>query len=187
MTRYSSLLLLGVAALFTVDAFAPASVSINLRQSASCLTPVSMAVVDIDGEAAFDKTIKNAGDSLVIVDYSTTWWGKREIFFSWVCYQGLELGYLYRFVRILFCSNFFDRFPTGISCSCPGVVLVRSVKWSGLPSSWLKPQLCIFIPVLADPHFFCFPHHLQVIAPKFDEFSEKYPDAVFLKVCSGHI
>jgi hypothetical protein len=24
--------------------------------------------------------------------------------------------------------------------------------------------------------------HAQVIAPKFDEFSEKYPDAVFLKV-----
>ena len=34
---------------------------------------VSMAVVDIDGEAAFDKTIKNAGASLVVVDYSTTW------------------------------------------------------------------------------------------------------------------
>ena len=28
---------------------------------------------------------------------------------------------------------------------------------------------------------------IQVIAPKFDEFSEKYPDAVFLKVCCMRI
>ena len=33
------------------------------------------AVIDIGSEAAFDKTIKNSGDSLVIVDYSTTWCG----------------------------------------------------------------------------------------------------------------
>lgn len=58
-----------------------------------------MAVVDIDGEASFDKTISSAGGSLVVVDYSTTWCGP-----------------------------------------------------------------------------------CKVIAPKFDEFSEKYPDAVFLKV-----
>lgn len=57
------------------------------------------AVVDIDSEAAFDNTIKSAGDSLVVVDYSTTWCGP-----------------------------------------------------------------------------------CKVIAPKFDELSEKYPDAVFLKV-----
>ena len=58
-----------------------------------------MAVVDIDGEAAFDNTISSAGSSLVVVDYSTTWCGP-----------------------------------------------------------------------------------CKVIAPKFDELSEKYPDAVFLKV-----
>ncbi|KAG7338610.1 thioredoxin domain containing protein [Nitzschia inconspicua] len=100
MTRYSlSLLLFAAAALFSVDAFAPSvpvgGVTSSCRQS----TSLSMAVVDIDGEAAFDKTIQNAGDSLVVVDYSTTWCGP-----------------------------------------------------------------------------------CKVIAPKFDEFSEKYPDAVFLKV-----
>mmetsp|Transcript_50810 Transcript_50810/g.122510 ORF Transcript_50810/g.122510 Transcript_50810/m.122510 type:complete len:162 (-) Transcript_50810:370-855(-) len=58
-----------------------------------------MAVVDVDSEAAFDKTVQGAGDSLVVIDYSTTWCGP-----------------------------------------------------------------------------------CKVIAPKFDEFSEKYPDAVFLKV-----
>lgn len=60
-----------------------------------------MKVVDIDSEAAFDKTIQNAGGALVVIDYSTTWCGP-----------------------------------------------------------------------------------CKVIAPKFEEFSEKYPDAVFLKVRS---
>lgn len=58
-----------------------------------------MKVVDIDSEAAFDKTVQSAGGSLVVVDYSTTWCGP-----------------------------------------------------------------------------------CKVIAPKFDELSDKYPDAVFLKV-----
>jgi thiol-disulfide isomerase/thioredoxin len=86
-------LLLAVVAIFSADAFAP--VAISSRR----VTLMPMAVVDIDGEAAFDKTIKSAGSSLVVVDYSTTWCGP-----------------------------------------------------------------------------------CKVIAPKFDEFSEKYPDAVFLKV-----
>lgn len=42
--------------------------------SSSFLTRTRLdAVVDIDNEGSFDKTIKNAGDSLVVVDYSTTW------------------------------------------------------------------------------------------------------------------
>jgi thiol-disulfide isomerase/thioredoxin len=94
MNQMKSLLLVLVA-IMSADAFAPAAMS---RQR---LTPMSMAVVDIDGEAAFDNTIKSAGESLVVVDYSTTWCGP-----------------------------------------------------------------------------------CKVIAPKFDEFSEKYPDAVFLKVRS---
>lgn len=36
---------------------------------------MSMRVVDVDSEAAFDKTISSAGESLVVVDYSTTWCG----------------------------------------------------------------------------------------------------------------
>ena len=38
-----------------------------------------MAVVDIESEAAFDKTISSAGSSLVIVDYSTTWCGPCKV------------------------------------------------------------------------------------------------------------
>ena len=83
---------LALLALWSAEAFAPAAV-VGRRLTAT------MAVVDIDGEAAFDKTISSAGGSLVVVDYSTTWCGP-----------------------------------------------------------------------------------CKVIAPKFDEFSEKYPDAVFLKV-----
>lgn len=62
-----------------------------------------MRVVDIDSEAAFDKTIQSANGALVVVDYSTTWCGP-----------------------------------------------------------------------------------CKVIAPKFEEFSDKYPEAVFLKVRFAH-
>ena len=96
MNRFVQSFFLAVVAIFSADAFAPNAFSSRR------MTPMSMAVVDIDGEAAFDKTIKSAGSSLVVVDYSTTWCGP-----------------------------------------------------------------------------------CKVIAPKFDEFSEKYPDAVFLKVGSG--
>jgi len=89
--------------LVDVGAFSPGAAVISSvttgTRTQQYLTPLSMAVVDIDGEAAFDKTIKSAGAGVVIVDYSTTWCGP-----------------------------------------------------------------------------------CKVIAPKFDEFSEKYPDAVFLKV-----
>merc|ERR1712232_1391658 len=63
-----------------------------------CASPTS-EVIDISSTEQFDEALKNAGDSLVVVDYSTTWCGP-----------------------------------------------------------------------------------CKVIAPKFDEFSDKYPNAVFLKV-----
>ena len=63
---------LAFAALFSVDGFTPTTVNTSTRQS-SCPNTQLMAVVDIDGEIAFDKTIKSSGESLVIVDYSTTW------------------------------------------------------------------------------------------------------------------
>jgi thiol-disulfide isomerase/thioredoxin len=46
-----------------------------LSSSKSFARTTLAAVTDIGSEAAFDKTIKNAGSSLVIVDYSTTWCG----------------------------------------------------------------------------------------------------------------
>lgn len=92
MNHLTKSLFLALLAAVSVDAFAPVAFSSRTMTS-------RMAVVDIDGEAAFDRTISSAGGSLVVVDYSTTWCGP-----------------------------------------------------------------------------------CKVIAPKFDEFSDKYPDAVFLKV-----
>lgn len=89
-------ILLLVAIAYT-QAFSPVSGPSAVRTTSR--TGPLHAVVDIDSEAAFDKTIQSAGGALVIVDYSTTWCGP-----------------------------------------------------------------------------------CKVIAPKFDELSEKYPDAVFLKV-----
>jgi hypothetical protein len=84
MTQYTKSMLLLVAvvasSLISIDAFTlPPSTPVAALSSTPCrrgtasLTRTSMAVVDIDSEAAFDKTIKSAGDSLVVVDYSTTW------------------------------------------------------------------------------------------------------------------
>merc|ERR1712071_95797 len=40
---------------------------------------MTMRVVDVSSEAAFDKTLKSAGSALVIVDYSTTWCGPCKV------------------------------------------------------------------------------------------------------------
>jgi len=103
MSRFATILLALAALLLTTEAFS-STAFLGSRLSRTCQNNnnnngLAMKVVDIDSEAAFDKTIQNAGNALVVIDYSTTWCGP-----------------------------------------------------------------------------------CKVIAPKFDEFSEKYPDAVFLKV-----
>lgn len=102
MSRFATILVALAAVLMSSDAFSStAFLGSRLSCRANNNHGLSMKVVDIDSEAAFDKTIQNAGDALVVIDYSTTWCGP-----------------------------------------------------------------------------------CKVIAPKFEEFSEKYPDAVFLKVSS---
>lgn len=64
--------LLSLVTLLSADAFAPITFS-------SPQPSAIKAVVDIDGESAFDKTIQNAGSSLVVVDYSTTWCGPCKV------------------------------------------------------------------------------------------------------------
>lgn len=80
MNKYFSIsLIFSFATLLLVDvgAFSPGAAVISSASTGTrtqqYLTPLSMAVVDIDGEAAFDKTIKSANGGVVIVDYSTTW------------------------------------------------------------------------------------------------------------------
>lgn len=100
MSRFAKILVALAAVLLTTEAFSStAFLGSRLQQLPQNNNALSMKVVDVDSEAAFDKTIQNAGGALVVIDYSTTWCGP-----------------------------------------------------------------------------------CKVIAPKFEEFSEKYPDAVFLKV-----
>lgn len=49
------------------------------RTSISNRSTMSMRVVDITSEEAFDKTIGSAGSALVVVDYSTTWCGPCKV------------------------------------------------------------------------------------------------------------
>mmetsp|Transcript_3308 Transcript_3308/g.4637 ORF Transcript_3308/g.4637 Transcript_3308/m.4637 type:complete len:156 (+) Transcript_3308:177-644(+) len=55
---------------------APMSISRPARKISNGIT---MKVVDIDSEAAFDKTVSSSGDTLVVVDYSTTWCGPCKV------------------------------------------------------------------------------------------------------------
>lgn len=71
MSKYISLSL-ALVSLFTVDAFT-STTHFSTRQGSCPMTTPLMAVVDINEEKSFDNTIKNAGESLVVVDYSTTW------------------------------------------------------------------------------------------------------------------
>ena len=80
MNIYYSISLIFTSVTLLLDdvvAFSPGAAVISSATTGTrtqqFLTPLSMAVVDIDGEAAFDKTIKSAGAGVVIVDYSTTW------------------------------------------------------------------------------------------------------------------
>jgi thioredoxin 1 len=72
MNRITKSLILALAAIFSADAFAP--VAFSARRVTS-----QMAVADVDSEAAFDKTVKGAGASLVVIDYSTTWCGPCKV------------------------------------------------------------------------------------------------------------
>ena len=65
-------IILAFGAIFSADAFT-STADLSVRQGSSPMTPPLMAVIDINEEGSFDSTIKNAGSSLVVVDYSTTW------------------------------------------------------------------------------------------------------------------
>ena len=76
MTRSLLTVAVAAAAVSTASAFSP-SMPITTRSSQP--QPQLMAVLDVDSEAAFDAKISSAGDSLVIIDYSTTWCGPCKV------------------------------------------------------------------------------------------------------------
>ena len=75
MTRSLLTVAVAAAAVTAANAFAPAMPSAVRTSVPSC----QMAVLDVDSEAEFDKKIAGAGDSLVIIDYSTTWCGPCKV------------------------------------------------------------------------------------------------------------
>lgn len=63
-----------------IEAFrATLSASFSVPQRFSQSSSRLQAVQDVGSEGAFDKIIKDAGTSLVIVDYSTTWCGPCKV------------------------------------------------------------------------------------------------------------
>ncbi len=85
MARYFSILLVALlvvgAEAFTSTAFLGSRIATSPSHRSNNNGVLTMKVVDVDSEAAFDKTISNAGGALVVIDYSTTWCGYvfREI------------------------------------------------------------------------------------------------------------
>eukprot|EP00978_Attheya_sp_CCMP212_P004303 scaffold9421_cov47-Attheya_sp.AAC.4 len=81
MTRLVHLCIAALAALATVDAFSSSFHGSRsfVSHRPNSRTSLSMRVVDLDSEALFDKTVKSAGDSLVVIDYSTTWCGPCKV------------------------------------------------------------------------------------------------------------
>jgi thiol:disulfide interchange protein len=77
-----------LAVLLSTEAFTSPQL-FGVKQRFSQTTVTVRAVVDIGSEAAFDKTIKNAGSALVIVDYSTTWCGPCK-----GTYRGFRMNWL---------------------------------------------------------------------------------------------
>ena len=72
---YSAKALLLALFVATAQAFINPNVSFVTLRPASTLE----AVRDITNEGDFDKTVKGAGASLVVVDYSTTWCGPCKV------------------------------------------------------------------------------------------------------------
>lgn len=51
----------------------------RMTQSVRTTSNMSMKVVSIESEKAFDDVLASAGDTLVVVDYSTTWCGPCKV------------------------------------------------------------------------------------------------------------
>mmetsp|Transcript_5753 Transcript_5753/g.6693 ORF Transcript_5753/g.6693 Transcript_5753/m.6693 type:complete len:152 (-) Transcript_5753:200-655(-) len=80
MYRFSILLVLAVMS--RTLAFSTTflgTTSLTARTTTRQSNALSMQVVDIDSEAAFDRAVSSAGSALVVVDYSTTWCGPCKV------------------------------------------------------------------------------------------------------------
>jgi thioredoxin 1 len=83
MSRITTSILFIIATLSVANAFSTPFIGsgrvAHSRTRQTAASALSMRVVDIDSEASFDSTVSSAGESLVIVDYSTTWCGPCKV------------------------------------------------------------------------------------------------------------
>ena len=75
----STILTVAVAAIAVSSSSALTSSPISTTVTRSSSTRPLLAVLDVDNEAEFDKQVSGAGDSLVVIDYSTTWCGPCKV------------------------------------------------------------------------------------------------------------
>merc|ERR1719149_526394 len=71
----ASLLLASGAAGFSFGA-APGSLSLRAAQQSARTVAPRAVVLEISSQEEFDKALGSAGDSLVVIDYSTSWCGQ---------------------------------------------------------------------------------------------------------------
>ena len=74
----ASLLLASGAAGFSFGA-APGSLSLRAAQQSARTVAPRAVVLEISSQEEFDKALGSAGDSLVVIDYSTSWCGPCKI------------------------------------------------------------------------------------------------------------
>ena len=74
----ASLLLASGAAGFSFGA-APGSLSLRVAQQSARTVAPRAVVLEISSQEEFDKALGSAGDSLVVIDYSTSWCGPCKI------------------------------------------------------------------------------------------------------------
>ena len=75
----------GASLLFAVGAAGftpgvrPGSMSLRVSQQSTRSLPPRAVVLEISSQEEFDKALGSAGDSLVVIDYSTSWCGPCKI------------------------------------------------------------------------------------------------------------
>merc|ERR1719401_1199124 len=57
----------------------PGSLSLRAAQQSARSLPPRAVVLEISSQEEFDKALGSAGDSLVVIDYSTTWCGPCKV------------------------------------------------------------------------------------------------------------
>jgi thioredoxin 1 len=140
----ASLLLASGAAGFSFGA-APGSLSLRVAQQSARTVAPRAVVLEISSQEEFDKALGSAGDSLVVIDYSTSWCGPCKI----IAPKFDEFSEQYKnvaFLKVMGDSSpEADKLMRSQVCSHSSLSLVASrpciVHGSHAPSAALAPSL----------------------------------------------